>query len=252
MDSIQLALISFLTIFGSAALGFVVQKILPERYRSAIPTEPMLIGAGLVASMAGLVLALLITSTRGTLDQVEEKVNATASDFIRIDRMLADYGPETAEVRKLVREALLYRIEYIWPRENYRSSPSEIKARSHAEDLCKNIIDLNPSTERQRFFQQAALTLASDLLRLRWEIEATDRMRLPMMLYIIPILWISFLTFLSALYSPRNVIVFVVLFFCCLSISSAFYMISEMSCPLEGMIKVSREPLQMVLDKIGD
>ncbi len=209
-------------------------------------------GAGLVATMAALVLGLLITSTKGTHDQVDAKVNTTASTFIHLDRMLADYGPETADIRKLLRESLQYRIQRIWPEGHPNSSPIDLAARSRAEDLSDKITMLKPADERQKYYQEEALNLANDLLQLRWEIEATSCIKIPILLYIIPILWISFLTFAYALYSPYNPTVILMLLFCCLCVASAIFLIYEMSDPLEGHIKVSSLPLQMIMDKMGD
>jgi len=53
------------------------------------------------------------------------------------------------------------------------------------------------------------------------------------------------------LFAPRNATVFAVLLVCAFSVSSAMFLILEMSHPLDGLVKVSNAPMLKALELIG-
>ena len=58
---------------------------------------------GLVATMAALVLGLLVASTKGAYDTQKNEVSQMAAKIVFLDRLLANYGSETAATRDLLR-----------------------------------------------------------------------------------------------------------------------------------------------------
>ena len=64
MSSYQIALFTFLLIFGAASIGFLFQRILPPQHLSEQSKGAVHLGAGLIASLAALILGLLVSSTR--------------------------------------------------------------------------------------------------------------------------------------------------------------------------------------------
>lgn len=246
----QVALWAFGLIFGGAIMGFVFQLILPEHHFSTESKDAAKLGAGLVATLAALILGLLISSTKGTFDQINTLVNQVAANYIHLDRLLADYGPETAPIRAELHNALSLKIQEIWPEESKDHTKSPLQTPSMFEKIAGQISALKPGSAPQTRLQSSALQLEDDLLHERWMIEVVGQGGVPPLLLIIPVVWITFLTFLYALFSPRNLTVITVLFFCSLSIAGAIFLIDEMSTPLDGIIKVSSAPLRLVLDQL--
>ncbi|MEI7837881.1 MAG: hypothetical protein WCK05_15880 [Planctomycetota bacterium] len=64
MSSMTIALITFACIFGGALLGMCLSLALPEHHLSSESKETVKLGAGLIATMAALVLGLLVGSAR--------------------------------------------------------------------------------------------------------------------------------------------------------------------------------------------
>ncbi len=250
-SSLQVSSWAFALIFGGAILGFITQYVIPAHHFSTESKDAAKLGAGLVATLAALILGLLISSTKGTFDQVNTLMNQVATNYIHLDRTLADYGSETAPIRKELRQALEIKLQEIWPEESKNSSPIAADTRSRFEQMEADIAVLQPINPLQTRLQNSALQMEEDLLHARWMIDVVGEGGVPPLLLVIPVIWISFLTFLYALFSPRNLTVITVLFCCSVSIAGAIFLIDEMSGPMSGMIKVSSAPLRLALHQLG-
>ena len=251
--SFQIASSAFGFIFGAAILGFIVQGLLPNHHFSSESKDAAKLGAGLVATLAALILGLLISSTKGTFDQISTLMNQVAANYVHLDRLLCDYGPETAPIRNELHTALETKIREIWPEESKGAAPvpHSRQTKSLFEQLAVATSSLKPTTPLQTRLQGNALQLEDELLHERWMIEEVSQGGVPPLLLLIPVIWISFLTFLYALFSPRNLTVITVLLCCSLSIGGAIFLIDEMATPLDGKIKVSSASLRLALDNLG-
>jgi len=250
-SSLQVALCAFGFIFGAALLGFLVQGLIPAHHFSSESKDAAKLGAGLVATLAALILGLLISSTKGTFDQVNTLVNQVATNYIHLDRVLSDYGTDAAPIRAELRTALEVKLQEIWPEESKDPLPTSHETRSRFEQMEVEIAALKPSNAFQTRLQNSALQLEDDLLHERWMIDVVGEGGVPPLLLVIPVVWIAFLTFLYALFSPRNFTVITVLLCCSLSIAGAIFLIDEMAGPLDGTIKISSAPLHLALDQLG-
>jgi hypothetical protein len=94
----------FISVFGGALLGIVLRSRLPK-HLSDDSKEVVKLGMGLIATMAALVLALLIASAKSSHNMQSTEVTEMSADFILLDRTLARYGPQTKEVRSLISAA---------------------------------------------------------------------------------------------------------------------------------------------------
>jgi len=61
MNSIESATFTFALIFGAATAGFILQKCLPPHHLSDQSKGAAHLGAGLIATLAALILALLVS-----------------------------------------------------------------------------------------------------------------------------------------------------------------------------------------------
>ena len=70
MNAPIVALISFGLIFGSAMIGMLVRRFLPEHHLRDDSKDTVKLGAGLIATLAALVLGLLVGSAKSSFDSV--------------------------------------------------------------------------------------------------------------------------------------------------------------------------------------
>src|SRR2546430_6216690 len=102
-------------LFGAGVLGVRVRAALPEDHLSSETKDAVRIGMGLVATMAALVLGLLVASTKGAYDTQKGEVSQMAAKIVFLDRVLANYGPETGGARKLLHGSVGSAINRLWP-----------------------------------------------------------------------------------------------------------------------------------------
>ena len=115
MSSLGIALIVFACVFGAAMLGLFIGDVLPEHHLSQDTKDVVKLGTALIATMAALVLSLLISSAKSSFDLMDRELVQNAARVISLDRVLADYGPETREIRDLLKRAYAARIELLFP-----------------------------------------------------------------------------------------------------------------------------------------
>src|SRR5437868_9732451 len=115
MDSTVVGALVFAVLFGAGLLGVRVRAALPEDHLSAETKDAVRIGMGLVATMAALVLGLLVASTKGAYGTQKSEVSQMAAKIVFLDRVLANYGSDTAETRELLRGSVGSVINRMWP-----------------------------------------------------------------------------------------------------------------------------------------
>jgi len=104
-----------------------VRAALPEDHLSAETKDAVKVGMGLVATMAALVLGLLVASTKGAYDTQKGEVTQMAAKIVFLDRVLANYGSESAESRDLLRRSVGSAINHIWPNKKLSHAAQAMK-----------------------------------------------------------------------------------------------------------------------------
>jgi len=256
MNSFAVAGVAFISIFGGAMCGLLAQGFLPKTHLGADSKDAVKLGAGLIATMAALILGLLVASSKSTFDVVNSGLTQTAAKVIYLDRVLAGYGPESKPARDELKAGIANATDLIWPEEAGGAHGSGgIKALEGAravEVVGERVRDLVPQTESQHLLKAQAQQIAGDILQSRWLLFEQRQASLPPALLVVTLFWLSMLNFIYGLFAPRNHTVVAVLLACSLSISGAIFLIIEMGSPLDGFIKVSSAPMRRALQDIGN
>ncbi len=252
MSAIILALTAFACIFGGALLGLRIRSYLPGHHLSETGRDIVKLGAGLIATLAALVLGLLVSSAKNTLDSINTELTQDGAKIIVLDRVLANYGPETKEVRALLRSRIESVIERIWSGDKSGNvnleSPEAMRGVELIQDKLRS---LKPANSSQRQLRLQAVQIAADLAQSRWIVIEQTQLTLPPAFLVVLIIWLTMLFACFGLLSPCNATVIVVLLMCALSVSAAIFLIDEMNTPVTGIIKVSSAPLYKALDHLG-
>jgi len=230
----------------------LLQPFLPAHHIGPDSKDAVKLGAGLIATMAALILGLLVASTKNSFDATNHIITVSSADSVYLDRVLALYGPEAARIRKDVRDALQNRLVRIWPEEHPDRPDGDVsEASPRLEKLVQEIGELPPQTETQKILKEQAVQTSVQLLKDRWLLEEEGEVVLPAALLVVPIFWLAMLNFIYALFAPRNITVTCVKFACSLSIAGAIFLIHEMSTPMDGLIKVSSHNIRKAMKNIG-
>jgi hypothetical protein len=236
-------------IFGGALLGMVLRPILPQHHLSADSKDVVKLGMGLTATMAALVLALLIASAKSSYDTQRSELTQMSANTILFDRVLAHYGPETKQARELLRRSVARMLDQIWPENSSR--PAQLEPAAGGEILYDQIQELSPRSDAQRSLQAQALKMAIDLGQLRWLLFEQGNRSIPMPFLVLLVFWVTIIFVSFGLFAPPNATVIATLFVCALSISGAIVLILELDRPFGGLIQISSAPLRNAVAHLG-
>ena len=125
MNSNAIRLIVFACIFGAALFGIFLRTVLPEQHLSADSKDTVRLGMGMIATVAALVLGLLVASAKNFYDTESSELTQLSANVILLDRVLAHYGPETKEVRNLLSSAVARTLDLIWRQGHQQHSQVE-------------------------------------------------------------------------------------------------------------------------------
>ncbi len=106
MSSTVVALVVLACLMAGALLGLALQSVLPEHHLGADSKEAVRLAGGVTASVAALVLGLLIASASGSFTTRGQEIQTAAARIILLDDVLALYGPEAGRARDLLRRSV--------------------------------------------------------------------------------------------------------------------------------------------------
>ncbi len=252
MDSLTIAGIVFTCTFGGALFGIFLRRLLPEQHLSSDSKDVVKMGTGLVATLAALVLGLLIASAKSSFDAQRTGLQQLSTNIILLDRSLKHYGPETKEIRERLRITVNLLIELHWPQNGSRAAgldASEIT--ESAAVFYAAIRELSPRTDAQKAMLSQALQISFDLARTRWLLIQGEDSSIPTPFLVVLIFWLTVLFITFGLFSPWNATVITILLICAMSVAGALFLIVELDRPLHGLIQISSKPLRDALDQLG-
>jgi len=231
---------------------FFGNNVLPDHHLSPETKDVVKLGTALIATMSALVLSLLISSAKNAFDKMDSELVENAARTITIDRVLADYGPETREARDLLKRSYAARIELLFPDEKSEAgklnTPETIV---RTEGVRNKLWELSPRNDAQRGLQAQAVKLAGEIASTRWLLLLQREESMPMPLLVVLVSWLSIIFTTFGLFAPRNATVVAALFICALSASGAIFLIVEMNDPFAGLMKVSSTPMRDALAALG-
>jgi hypothetical protein len=251
MMHLLISLIVFVCVFGSAAVGLFLHKWLPEHHFSEESVNAIKLATGLIATIAALVLGLLISSAKSSFDTVNNDLVRNAVSIIRLDRNLAQYGPQTQELRVLLKHNYSAWVDLLGSGDSAKMAKLDsASAVGPIEVFEHQLAQLSPTTPAQAQLQIRALQISDDVFAARWLAVLQKRGSIPMPLLIVLVFWLSIIFGTFGLFAPHNGTVIVFFLLCALSASGAIFLILEMDTPLDGIIKVSVAPMREALQHL--
>ena len=239
-------------VFGGALFGMFLRTVLPEHHLNEASKDVVKLVTGLVATLAALVLGLLIASAKNSFDSVNEGFRESAARVVLLDRALAQYGPEAKDIRELLRKNFSARIEQLLPKERSQGATlNSPQATAAIEGFQQRLRTLTPQNDAQRSLQSRALDLSDAVAQARWMgIEHEDN-TIPAPFLVVLVFWLSAMFAGFGLFAPRNAIAIVVLFLGAMSLSAAIFLVEELNNPLGGFITISKVPMEKALGFLG-
>jgi hypothetical protein len=251
MNSTITGALVFACLFGAGLLGVRVRAALPEDHLSSETKDAVKVGMGLVATMAALVLGLLVASTKGSYDTQKGEVTQMAAKTVFLDRVLANYGSESAESRDLLRRSVGSAIDHMWPDKKSSQTAQLDPSVSSGEAFFNSIQKLSPQNDVQRSLKSQAAQIATDLGQMRWLLFEQTETSISVAMLIVLISWLAIIFMSAGLFAPANATVIIALMLAALSVAGAIFLILELDMPFDGVIQISQKPMYNALAHLG-
>jgi Protein of unknown function (DUF4239) len=253
MNPIATSVIVLAGVFGGGLAGLFLRMRLPNQHLQDDSKDIVKLGIGVVATMAALVLGLLVSSTKSSFDRTSDEITLGAARLVQLNRALAQYGDETKEIRSALRRYVEAVADALTSGDKSRLMQLRTPvAKTRAEDVEVSIRALVPQSDAQRELRSLALTLMQDASANRTLLLLQQHSSVSTPLLVVVVAWFALIFLGFGLFSPRNGTVIATLLLCALAVSGAIFLILEMDTPLEGMIRISDGPTRNALSAFSD
>lgn len=248
MSSTAVALLVAACLTGGALLGLALRSVLPEHHLGADSKEVVRLASGVTATVAALVLGLLVSSASGSFATQGREIQALGARIILLDDVLALYGPEAGRARDLLRRSVDAAVARIWhedgPRQPFRASGA-------GDGLLVALQALPPGNEAQGGLKARAVALAGELAQTRLLLFEQAGGSIPAPLLAILVAWLTAVFASFGLFAPRNATVIAALLVAALSVAAAIFLMDELDGPFAGLLQVPSAPLRDALPPLG-
>ncbi|MDQ2136734.1 hypothetical protein RBI13_19730 [Alcaligenaceae bacterium A4P071] len=242
----------FACVFACALLGLHLRNRLPQHHLSDDSVSSIKLATGLIATIAALVLGLMISSAKGSFDNVRNDLVRNAVNVISLDRTLAQFGPTAQPLREALKHNYATWVALLATREEI--DPSELDRANILTDFETfqlHLAALPATTAQEQRLLARALNVSNDVFSARWTALMHKDGSIPIPLLFVVVCWLAVIFGTFGLFAPRNGTVIVFFLLCSLSASGAIFVILEMDTPLDGIICISLTPMHDALARLG-
>ncbi len=225
---------------------------LPDHHLSSESKDVIRLATAVVGTLSALALGLLIASAKSAYDNAEVEMRTAAARVLLLDRVMAQYGPETDNARRLLRQLIERRLSRGWTAETTdAASGKALGEYQDIEAVQGDLRSLSPRDAVQHALQTRALDVSGMVAETHWLLVESGSEGLPGAFLAVLVCWLSLLFATFGLQAPPNPTVLSILFVCALSVAGAVFLISDMANPYIGLVRVSDAPLQSAMERLG-
>ena len=207
---------------------------------------------GLVVTTVAIALGLLVGSAKSFFDTQNAEMAQLAANYVLLDRMLTQYGPEANDVRAALRTVLANQLaarnQLLGSNKTYRDIKSGV---TWGGSIIDKINQLSPKDDDQKFFRQQCLNLEIQLAQIRWLMYEQNSVPFPRFLLVMLIAWLIVLFVSFGIFAPRNPLVLAGFLASAAAVCGAILLILQMYNPQRGLIRVSDAPLRAAMEQLG-
>jgi hypothetical protein len=244
MDSLAIALILLGCAFAASVLGMRVRSSLPADLLDDASRDVVKLVMALVATMAALVLGLLVASANTAHDRQTERLREFSADIMLLDRTLALYGPDARAVRDGLRASARQTHDTVWSPDGVRpENLNSASVRFSVLAILRMAAALEPRTDAQRLLKARILDQADTVSRSRMQMFESRGGQIAWPFLAVLIFWVSILFLGYGLLAPFNATLAVTQLLGALSVAGALFMILELNEPYRGLLRISDAPL---------
>jgi hypothetical protein len=249
MSPTIVSIIVLILLIVAILIGRQLRQLIPEKRVSEDTKDTVKLAMGLVATMAALLLGLLVSSAKGSYDAERTQVIQMAAKVSYLNRILSLYGPESMDARKQFHEAIEGAIRRLWPKD--KRLKAELDPNIEAGDSVYFKLEaLAPSTDAQRKLKVLAEAGAADLAQLRALLVAQSESSISTPMLTVVVSWLVVIFGSFSLLAPPNMTANVALFISALAVAGAIFLLLELDSPFDGIIKIPNREMMNALNQL--
>jgi hypothetical protein len=262
MQELWIATTTFVLLCMSAWLGRFVRPRLPETYRTRDTIETMQLVIGMLVTFAALVLGLLTASVKTSYDHAARDRHAYALQLTQLDRCLRDYGLETAHIRWDLARYTAAVIASTWPHEQpptgvdyptttgmpvVGASPVLGKL---MDGIGQQIRALDPKTRLAMMTANDCHATYQGVVEGRLSVIEDASASFSVPFFFILLFWLLVVFLALGLAAPCNRLAALGILLCAVSLSSAVFVITDLSRPYRGLMSISSGTMRTALTEM--
>ena len=251
MSSTVAFVASYASILIGAAIGMVLKRTLPAALLEGGSKEDIRLGAGFLSTLAALVIGLMIASAKNTYDNQNTNIRQLGTNAVLVDQMLTKYGTEAKAARTLLREIIPSATARIW-QENVsgKAGGSAFVISEAAERFYNAVEGLKPANAEQTSLKSRIIQITTDMGRTRLLVFTQSEDAIPLPFFVVLVFWLMVIFASFSLFAEPGPVVIASTLLFALSVSSALFLIVDLSHPFQGLMQISNHHLHVVLPKI--
>jgi hypothetical protein len=248
MTPLLMSLAAFACIFAGTFLGIFIRRKLPDRHLSGDTKDIVRQGTGLIATLASLVLGLLIASANGKFETVNSQIKLLTANIVLLDNTLVLYGPDADPLRAMLRREMDLLVDRIWSENRSSfSNPKPFEATALGLSIYGDVLKLTPKTDAQRVLQGRAVDILTDVGKTRLLLFTSAGGSIPLPFLIVLVGWLALIFASISLFAESNARTITILCVFSFAASAAIFLILELSQPFTGLMMISDEPFRNAL-----
>jgi hypothetical protein len=251
MGSLAIAAVALACFYGATLLGMLLNARLPAHHWDTESRDVAKQVMGVVATMAAIVLGLLVASANSAHERQASELTSLSADIILLDQTLAMYGPAAQPLRDNLREDIRRTHDAVWSARGVRTENLNSAALQSAGRVKRmQLAALSTNTDLEKQLKSRAFSLADNIAKSRLLMfESVVGVQWPILGVLV--FWLSTLFLGFGLLARFNPTVAIALLLGALSVAAAIFLILELSEPYRGILQVSDAPLRNAIAQLG-
>jgi hypothetical protein len=251
MSSTAAFLASFISVLIGAAMGMALRRTLPAELLEGGSKEAIRLSAGFLSTLAALVIGLMIASAKNTYDSQNTNIRQLGTNAVLVDQLLTQYGSEAKAARTLLREIIPSATSRIW-QENAsgKGDGSAFVVSDMAERFYNAVEGLKTTNAKQASLKSRITQITTEMGRTRLLVFTQGNDGIPLPFFVVLVFWLVVIFASFSLFAERSLIMVASTLVFALSVSSALFLIVDLSHPFQGLMQISNHHLHVVLPKI--
>ena len=260
MPSFLRALVVFSLLCASAALGFMLKSQLLTPYTQTEALNFLSMVIGFLVTIASIVMGLLISAAKNSIETTEDHWAKYAALLIRLDQSLRNYGPESEPIRRRLQSFTAAGILNFWRDESIPAGVSYVDVRKKSREevhqvltdllnrIKLDILQLEPSDPFHERLAADCFDQYKDFAMARWSLVMEPERSIPAPFLKMLMSWLMIIFLCFGLRTTANPLAIVAIALAGVTLSSMTFTITDMVDPYEGRFNISSKSMRDALD----